>query len=120
MPLFRKSAYKKTNQYFPLRKQQKAHDLSIMGLESWSPGRDSNSHGFTRRILNPLRLPFRHLGIGRNYASTLKICQESQKNNFKFFLQSLQSKPPYEYFAFLLLEFEGLAPFFPKGFLLPK
>ena len=31
-------------------------------LGYWSPERDSNSHGFTRRILNPLRLPFRHPG----------------------------------------------------------
>lgn len=37
----------------------------------WSPGRDSNSHGFTRRILNPLRLPFRHPGTEkRNFISS--------------------------------------------------
>lgn len=30
----------------------------------WCPGRDSNPHGLPRRILSPLRLPFRHLGWG--------------------------------------------------------
>ncbi len=30
----------------------------------WCPRRDSNSHALRRRILNPLRLPFRHSGPG--------------------------------------------------------
>ncbi len=30
----------------------------------WCPRRDSNSHTLRRRILNPLRLPFRHSGPG--------------------------------------------------------
>ena len=30
----------------------------------WCPRRDSNSHTLRRRILNPLRLPFRHSGTG--------------------------------------------------------
>src|SRR5690606_16713642 len=29
---------------------------------AWCPRRDSNSHALRRRILNPLRLPFRHSG----------------------------------------------------------
>ena len=31
-------------------------------VRKWCPRRDSNSHALRRRILNPLRLPFRHSG----------------------------------------------------------
>ena len=46
----------------------------------WCPRRESNSHTLRRRILNPLRLPFRHSGnAGRVYRPAMRSSMHSRR-----------------------------------------
>jgi hypothetical protein len=62
-------------------------------VSRWCPRRDSNSHTLRRRILNPLRLPFRHSGHTgsfsrppqrRQSAADYSFCAESVSQSATF------------------------------------
>ncbi len=51
---------------------QPKHTMSLV-QSSWCRGRDSNPQGSLRRILSPLRLPFRHPGVGRTIVDASNV-----------------------------------------------
>ena len=49
--------------HFYCKNATKKHTLRVINFSIWCPRPESNRHGlFARRILSPLRLPFRHSG----------------------------------------------------------
>ncbi len=51
-----------------------------LGKSKWCPRWESNPHALRRGILNPLRLPFRHLGHGQWISVTQREGPEAKNN----------------------------------------